>query len=63
VITFTTPALHQQHKVNTKTYTTWLRTAAVFQFVTALIHASTLFLSLPPHNDTEKQLLELMDTY
>ena len=46
-----------------KNYPTWLRTAAIFQLLTAIIHATTLFVSLPPNNDTEKQLFALMDTY
>jgi hypothetical protein len=29
----------------------------------AIIHATTLFVSLPPGNNTEKQLFTLMDTY
>jgi membrane associated rhomboid family serine protease len=35
----------------------------VFQFITAVIHAMTLFMKPPPTNDTEKQLFALMDTY
>lgn len=46
-----------------KKYSTWLKTAAVFQLLTAIIHAATLFVSLPPTNETEKQLITLMDTY
>ena len=46
-----------------KKYSTWLKTAAIMQFITALIHATTLFVTLPPNNETEKQLLTLMDTY
>ncbi len=46
-----------------KKYTTWLKTALVFQFITAVIHATTLFLKPPPNNETEKQLFALMDTY
>lgn len=44
-------------------YSTWLKTAAVFQVLTAIMHATTLFVSLPPNNETEKQLITLMDTY
>ncbi|MDB5211656.1 MAG: hypothetical protein JWQ30_2483 [Sediminibacterium sp.] len=44
-------------------YTIWLKTAAVFQFLTAIIHAISLFVSLPSNNETEKQLITLMDTY
>lgn len=46
-----------------KTYTIWLKTAAIFQFIAALIHAASLFISPQPTNDTEKQLFTLMDTY
>ena len=46
-----------------KKYTTWLRTAAIFQFIATIIHAISLFVSLPPNNETEKQLFALMDTY
>lgn len=44
-------------------YKTWLRTAAVFQLITAIIHAATLFINQPPNNDTEKQLFQLMSSY
>ncbi|MES2331868.1 MAG: hypothetical protein V4539_19840 [Bacteroidota bacterium] len=46
-----------------RNYAIWLRTAAVFQFLTAIIHAISLFVSLPANNETEKQLIPLMDTY
>ena len=46
-----------------KNYSTWLKTAVVFQFISAIIHAISLFVSLPPNNETEKQLFTLMDTY
>lgn len=46
-----------------KKYTTWLKTASIFQLITAVIHATTLFLKPPPANDNEKQLFELMNTY
>ena len=44
-------------------YTTWLKTAVIFQFITAVMHTITLFVPLPPKNETEKQLATLMDTY
>ena len=50
-------------KEHMKKYTTWLKTASVFQLISALIHAITLFVTLPPNNETEKQLFTLMDTY
>jgi hypothetical protein len=46
-----------------KKYATWLKTAAIFQFIAAGIHAITLFVSPPPNNETEKKLFTLMDTY
>lgn len=46
-----------------KKYTTWLKTAAIFQFIATVMHASTLFVTQPPNNETEKQLSTLMDTY
>lgn len=46
-----------------KNYRTWLKTAAVFQLINAVLHAITLFVSLPPKNATEKQLIDLMDSY
>lgn len=46
-----------------KKYTAWLKTAAIFQILNALMHVPSLFFSPPPNNDTEKQLFTLMDTY
>jgi hypothetical protein len=46
-----------------KKYSTWLKTAAILQFISAIIHAISLFVTLPPNNETEKQLFNLMDTY
>jgi hypothetical protein len=46
-----------------KKYSTWLKTAAVMQLLAAIFHAITLFIQLPPGNETEKQLFTLMDTY
>jgi hypothetical protein len=46
-----------------KNYITWLKTTAILQFIITIIHAISLFLTLPPNNETEKQLFTLMDTY
>ena len=46
-----------------KNYVIWLKTAAILQFITAIIHAITLFVALPTNNETEKQLFTLLDTY
>ena len=44
-------------------YKTWLKTAAVFQFITAVFHAVTLFVTPTANNETEKQLYNSMSTY
>lgn len=46
-----------------KRYRLWLWTAVVFLLLTALIHASTLFIQPAPQNETERQLLALMTGY
>ena len=46
-----------------KKYTTWLKTAAIFQFINVIIHLTSFFITPPPNNETEKQLFTLMDTY
>ncbi|MCW3119103.1 MAG: hypothetical protein JWM28_3185 [Chitinophagaceae bacterium] len=46
-----------------KNYSIWLKAAGIFQFITAIIHSATLFITLPPNNETEKQLSVLMNTY
>ena len=46
-----------------KNYIPWLKTAAIFQLLAAIIHSISLFVTLPPNNETEKQLFALMDTY
>ena len=46
-----------------RNYRTWLRTAAIFQFITAVMHAISLFDKPLPKNETEKQLFELMSNY
>lgn len=46
-----------------KKYTTWLKTAAIFQFIAVIIHATSFFVELPLNNETEKQLSTLLDTY
>ena len=46
-----------------KNYTTWLKAAAIVQFIFAAIHVITLFIVPLPNNETEKQLFTLMDTY
>jgi hypothetical protein len=44
-------------------YTLWLKTAIVFMFLTGAVHAVSLVASPQPRTDTERQLMELMQTY
>jgi len=44
-----------------KRHTFWLWLAVVFLFVTAVIHSIGLFIGPVPANETERQLLELMN--
>lgn len=46
-----------------KNYITWLKTAAIVQFLAAILHATSMLLKPPAANETEKQLFALMDTY
>lgn len=46
-----------------KRYTFWLWAAVVFQLLTAAIHAVSLFVSVEPANETERQLDTLVTTY
>jgi len=46
-----------------KRYTFWLTAAVMFQFLTALVHATSLFVSPEPANETERQLQQIMTTY
>ena len=46
-----------------KRYTFWLTAAIVFQFVNFALHTISLFTSLPPKNDTERQLIDLLTNY
>jgi len=46
-----------------KNYITWLKIAVIFQLLAAAMHSISLFINLPPNNETEKQLFNLMDTY
>lgn len=44
-------------------YTFWLWTAAIFQFLTAVLHATSLFVQPVPIDETQRQLISLMTTY
>jgi ABC-type spermidine/putrescine transport system permease subunit I len=46
-----------------KRYTFWLWLAIVFLFLTGLIHSISLFVTPIPGNETERQLLALMNDY
>ena len=46
-----------------KNYKTWLKAAAIFQLIVAVMHTATLFINQPPNNETEKKLFELMSNY
>jgi len=46
-----------------KRYTFWLSAAILFQFLTAVIHTSGLFVRPEPTNETERQLVGLLKTY
>ena len=44
-------------------HTFWLKTTAVFQVITALLHSIGFVTGLQPTNETEKQMLGLMNNY
>jgi len=46
-----------------KRYRFWLWLAVVFLFLTALIHATSLFFEPAAQNETERQLFDLMSSY
>lgn len=46
-----------------KRYTFWLWAAVVFQLLTAVIHSFSLFVSVEPANETERQIEALITTY
>lgn len=46
-----------------KNYTFWLKASIVFQWLTAMVHSMSLINKMQGSNDTEKQLLDLMNTY
>jgi len=46
-----------------KKYTFWFWTAVTFQFLTALMHSVSFFVTQIPNNETERQILELMATH
>ena len=46
-----------------KPYTFWLSAGELFQLITASEHSLSLFIDVPPANDTEVQLQTLITTY
>ncbi|MEQ1764898.1 MAG: hypothetical protein ABL984_17345 [Pyrinomonadaceae bacterium] len=46
-----------------RTYTFWLKAAAIVQLITAAIHSVSFFVEPEGTNDTERQLFSLMDGY
>jgi hypothetical protein len=46
-----------------KRYRLWLWLAIAIMLLTVGIHSVTLFISPPPQNETERQLMQLMTTY
>src|SRR5439155_8885186 len=44
-------------------YTFWLIAAVIFQFVTAVLHSLSFIITPELHNDTERQLHELITNY
>lgn len=44
-------------------YSTWLKTASVFQLVTGLIHSMSLFTPMQATNETEETMLQLMTAH
>lgn len=46
-----------------KSYTLWLKAAAVVQLITAAIHSVSFFVEPEGTNDTERQLFSLLDGY
>jgi hypothetical protein len=46
-----------------KRYTFWLTAAILFQFLNAVLHSLSFFIEPDLHNDTERQLHELITTY
>ncbi len=46
-----------------KKYSFWLKAAAIFQLITAVVHATGFFIQPEQQNETEQQLLQLMETY
>ena len=44
-------------------YTFWLIAAVIFQFITAVLHSLSFIITPELHNDTERQLHELITNY
>jgi len=46
-----------------KRYTFWFSAAILFQIITGVFHAISLFVKPEPMNETERQMLDLITTY
>src|SRR6476619_5661958 len=46
-----------------KRYTFWLTAAVLFLLLNAALHTISLFVNLPPSNETERQLIDLLTSY
>lgn len=46
-----------------KRYTFWLTAAVIFQFLNSIFHTLSLFITLEPKNDSERQLIDLLNNY
>jgi len=46
-----------------KKYSFWLKAASIFQLLTAGLHSLSFLNNPAPENDSEKQLMELMNNY
>ena len=46
-----------------KRYTFWFSAAILFQLITGVLHSYSLFIAASPDNETERQMIELIETY
>ena len=46
-----------------KRYTFWLTAAIIFLLINTVVHTISLFIELPPSNETERQLIDLLTNY
>jgi hypothetical protein len=46
-----------------RNYRFWVKASAILMFITALLHATSLFIAPDPKNETERQLVDLVSNY